>query len=241
MQEFRGKTAVVTGAGSGIGRALCLAFAAEGMHVAMADIDADALAGSGGHGEHRVSLRRGDDLHLRCERCRKAVDALADAVFDRWGQVDVLCNNAGVFVGGLIWDRPAGRLRIRPRRQPLGDPQRDPVLRAPDDRPGDRRPRGQHLLGGRPLRSPVRGALRHFEVRRLRRHRVPGPRPPVSRVEYQGIGAVSGDDHHQHRRPPTDSGPTGWSPISPRTRSSSPTTWPGPLPAGWILPRWQRW
>ena len=34
------------------------------------------------------------------------VDALADAVFARWGRVDVLCNNAGVFVGGLIWDRP---------------------------------------------------------------------------------------------------------------------------------------
>jgi len=35
------------------------------------------------------------------------VESLADAVFDRWGQVDVLCNNAGVFVGGVIWDRPA--------------------------------------------------------------------------------------------------------------------------------------
>ena len=35
------------------------------------------------------------------------MDQLADSVFDRWGQVDVLCNNAGVFVGGFIWDRPA--------------------------------------------------------------------------------------------------------------------------------------
>ena len=35
------------------------------------------------------------------------MDDLADAVFDRFGHVDVLCNNAGVFVGGLIWDRPA--------------------------------------------------------------------------------------------------------------------------------------
>ena len=39
MQEFEEETAVVTGAGSGIGRALGLAFAAEGMRVAMADID----------------------------------------------------------------------------------------------------------------------------------------------------------------------------------------------------------
>ena len=43
MQEFRGKTAVVTGAGSGIGRALALAFAAEGMRVALADLDGPSL------------------------------------------------------------------------------------------------------------------------------------------------------------------------------------------------------
>ena len=35
-----------------------------------------------------------------------SVNHWADSVFDRWGQVDVVCNNAGVFVGGLIWDRP---------------------------------------------------------------------------------------------------------------------------------------
>ncbi len=105
MQEFRGKTAVVTGAGSGIGRALCLGFAAEGMNVAMADIDADAL------GEAAATVSTGSPsvevMTCICDVSdRKAVDALADSVFDRWGQVDVLCNNAGVFVGGLIWDRP---------------------------------------------------------------------------------------------------------------------------------------
>jgi NAD(P)-dependent dehydrogenase (short-subunit alcohol dehydrogenase family) len=105
MQEFRGKTAVVTGAGSGIGRALCLGFAAEGMNVAMADIDADALGGAAATvstGSPSVEV-----MTCICDVSdRKAVDALADSVFDRWGQVDVLCNNAGVFVGGLIWDRP---------------------------------------------------------------------------------------------------------------------------------------
>ena len=60
MQEFRGKTAVVTGAGSGIGRALALAFAAEGMRVALADIDTyDVEESAAGPG--RGPGRRGDD------------------------------------------------------------------------------------------------------------------------------------------------------------------------------------
>jgi NAD(P)-dependent dehydrogenase (short-subunit alcohol dehydrogenase family) len=105
MQEFRGKTAVVTGAGSGIGRALCLGLAAEGMNVAMADIDPDALVGAA-----ETANAESPSAELMTHVCHVsdvgAVDALADSVFDRWGQVDVLCNNAGVFVGGLIWDRP---------------------------------------------------------------------------------------------------------------------------------------
>lgn len=105
MQDFSGKTAVVTGAGSGIGRGLALAFAGEGMHVAGADVDAPGLA------ETATLLGAGDppvEVMTRvCDVSRgEEVGALADAVFDRFGRVDVLCNNAGVFVGGLIWDRP---------------------------------------------------------------------------------------------------------------------------------------
>lgn len=106
MQEFREKTAVVTGAGSGIGRALSLGFAAEGMRVAMADIDAEALAGSAALVGGVVPAN--DVMSQTCDvGDGPAVDSWADAVFDRFGRVDVLCNNAGVFVGGLIWDRPA--------------------------------------------------------------------------------------------------------------------------------------
>jgi NAD(P)-dependent dehydrogenase (short-subunit alcohol dehydrogenase family) len=105
MQEFRGKTAVVTGAGSGIGRALALAFADRGMHVAMADVDGPAVG-------ETVSLieARSPSTEVSAHLCDVSsgpqVTDLADAVFERWGHVDVLCNNAGVFVGGLIWDRP---------------------------------------------------------------------------------------------------------------------------------------
>ena len=62
------------------------------------------------------------------------VAALADHAFETYGTVDVLCNNAGVFAGGLIWERPAERLRVDARRQPLGHPARDPRVRAPHAR-----------------------------------------------------------------------------------------------------------
>ncbi len=105
MREFTGKTAVVTGAGSGIGRALALAFARQGMRLAVADLDHLGL-------EQTADLVRSDhpSTAMMVEVCDVSdvdeVTAFADAVFARFGQVHVLCNNAGVFVGGLIWDRP---------------------------------------------------------------------------------------------------------------------------------------
>jgi NAD(P)-dependent dehydrogenase (short-subunit alcohol dehydrogenase family) len=105
MQDFEGKTAVVTGAGSGIGRALAFAFAREGMRVAAADRDSRALdeVGVRLRSEHPAT----ETMAQVCDVSRvDEVTSFADAVFERFGQVDVLCNNAGVFVGGLIWDRP---------------------------------------------------------------------------------------------------------------------------------------
>ena len=67
MQEFRGKVAVVTGAGSGIGRALALAFAAEGMHVALADLDRGALDAHGGADCGEVAVSGVDDPGVRRE------------------------------------------------------------------------------------------------------------------------------------------------------------------------------
>ena len=106
MQEFRGKVAVVTGAGSGIGRALALALAAEGMRVGLADLDEEALDGTASQVAARFPSV--ESLTQKCDVSQAAqVEALADAVYDRWGQADVVCNNAGVFVGGVIWERPA--------------------------------------------------------------------------------------------------------------------------------------
>jgi NAD(P)-dependent dehydrogenase (short-subunit alcohol dehydrogenase family) len=102
MQEFTGKTAVVTGAGSGIGRALAQRFAAEGMRVVGADIEKDAL-------EETAALVRdagGEATAIVADVSDgSAVEALADQAFATCGRVDVLCNNAGVFQGGVLWER----------------------------------------------------------------------------------------------------------------------------------------
>ena len=99
LSEFQGKVAVVTGAASGIGAALSDAFAAEGMQVVAADIDgagAKSTAERIGSAAHAVQVDVSDPA---------SVAALADEAFDRFGQVDVLFNNAGVFQGGLAWER----------------------------------------------------------------------------------------------------------------------------------------
>lgn len=93
MRDLKGKTAVVTGGGSGIGRALCLSLAAEGMNVAVADIElaaAEAVA-------TEVRERGVKAIGARCDVAdRGSMTALAEAVVAAFGAVHVLCNNAGV-------------------------------------------------------------------------------------------------------------------------------------------------
>jgi NAD(P)-dependent dehydrogenase (short-subunit alcohol dehydrogenase family) len=110
MDDFQGKVAVVTGAASGIGRALVDRFAREGMRVVLADVErepldraAEAVADEFGAGN---VLAVPTDV-----RDEQAIDALAAATFDRFGTAHVLCNNAGVGVGGLTWTVPADRWR----------------------------------------------------------------------------------------------------------------------------------
>ncbi|MBI2525719.1 MAG: SDR family NAD(P)-dependent oxidoreductase [Candidatus Rokubacteria bacterium] len=97
MDTLTDRVAVVTGGASGIGRALCLAFAREGMRVVIADLDGpgmDETASQVGAAGARV-------ITLRTDVSRLAdVQALADRAWQDFGGVHVLCNNAGVTVSG---------------------------------------------------------------------------------------------------------------------------------------------
>ena len=92
--ELAGKVAVVTGAGSGIGRAICLGLAREGVSVAACDIDAS-----------RAEAVAAEVLEIGPESLAVSVDvasqaeitAMVTSVVERFGRIDILCNCAGIF------------------------------------------------------------------------------------------------------------------------------------------------
>ena len=102
MDDLRGKVAVVTGAASGIGYALCEAFAVEGMRVAMADVDPAELDGAA----DRLGEKSGAEVLAVPTDVTSwdEVDALEARVLERFGGVHVLCNNAGVQLPGATWE-----------------------------------------------------------------------------------------------------------------------------------------
>ncbi|MGP3932520.1 SDR family NAD(P)-dependent oxidoreductase [Nonomuraea sp. KM88] len=100
MRELSGKVAVITGAGSGIGRALALRFAAEGMTLMLADVDHGALAETAAQAGDAEVLTQITDVSDA-----SSVRHLADRCFGELRAVHVLCNNAGVFQGGHLWTR----------------------------------------------------------------------------------------------------------------------------------------
>jgi NAD(P)-dependent dehydrogenase (short-subunit alcohol dehydrogenase family) len=104
MRELRDRVAVVTGGASGIGSGICRALAREGSQVVVADLDgraAEALAGELRRGGARALGLPVDVSELG------SVQKLADAVVSELGGVDVVCNNAGVFIGGAIGELTA--------------------------------------------------------------------------------------------------------------------------------------
>ena len=96
VMQIQGKVVIVTGGSNGIGRALCLAFAAAGAKaVVVADIDREA----GLKVAKEIQDTPGGFAHCDVSRERE-VHNLVDSITDTCGQVDIFCSNAGVGTGG---------------------------------------------------------------------------------------------------------------------------------------------
>jgi NADP-dependent 3-hydroxy acid dehydrogenase YdfG len=105
MKKFDNKVVVITGAGSGIGRALALDFAGRGARLALSDINEAGLA-------ETVDAVKQAGAEVKADRLdvadRAAFEAYAAGVLDHFGTVNVVINNAGVALAGdlvdLEWD-----------------------------------------------------------------------------------------------------------------------------------------
>ncbi len=103
MEQLEGRTAVVTGAASGIGLAIVEAFVAQGMGVVMADLNEEGLRA------HTARLRgqgAGVEPIVADVRDPDAVERVGQAAIDRFGALHVAVNNAGIVNGGNSWELP---------------------------------------------------------------------------------------------------------------------------------------
>jgi len=104
MKTFAGRTAVITGAGSGFGLEVSRVAATRKMNVVMADVQQDALDRAAAE----IRALGGDVLAQRVDVAHAGeAEALGDATRERFGAPHFVFNNAGVGAGGLIWENTA--------------------------------------------------------------------------------------------------------------------------------------
>ncbi len=113
--RLKGKTAIITGAASGIGRAIALRFAGEGARVVVADLREDPIEG-GEATLAEITKAGGESVFIPCDVARWGdVDALVTATVGRWGRLDVIVNNAATYASKPLletseeeWNRVLG-------------------------------------------------------------------------------------------------------------------------------------
>jgi NAD(P)-dependent dehydrogenase (short-subunit alcohol dehydrogenase family) len=124
MEQLKERTAVVTGAASGIGLAIAEAFVAEEMRVVMADIDEEGLRSHAA----RLIDQGGAVLAVAVDvRDPEAVDRVGAAAVEHFGKLHVAVNNAGMVNGGYSWEIPLDDWH---RHQSVGGHPRRAGLRA---------------------------------------------------------------------------------------------------------------
>jgi NAD(P)-dependent dehydrogenase (short-subunit alcohol dehydrogenase family) len=102
VKDFKDKVAVITGAASGIGRALAEHCVQEGMNVVLADVDREPLTKT----EASLKDSGATVLAVRTDVSQaRDVETLAQQTLDAFGAVHLLCNNAGVSTMGCLWER----------------------------------------------------------------------------------------------------------------------------------------
>ncbi|MCW2747650.1 MAG: oxidoreductase, short chain dehydrogenase/reductase family protein [Nocardioidaceae bacterium] len=104
--DFTGGVAVITGAGSGIGAGLVTYAASLGMRIALADISSEAIEKRAAE----LAAEGVETLTMQVDVSKPdQVEALAERVFDTWGEVSLLVNNAGVELHGNTWELPVDK------------------------------------------------------------------------------------------------------------------------------------
>lgn len=99
--SLAGKTALVTGGGSGLGRAICRGFAAAGARVVAADISPDSA-------DETATLLKKDGYEVRADQLdvssKQTVERVFRNVIEKWGTIDILVNSAGMAIRGTALD-----------------------------------------------------------------------------------------------------------------------------------------